>query len=146
MMVTMLKTVLWVMAVSVPIFLFLPDTTTPNRSYALTAAAIIGGFLFGVGAAINGGCAFSTLGHLANGNLWIMIYVKLKIDSIAAEGFKRRLIPLGQHRIVCPSTTRTKITLLKAQRYDSLLSGEAATTGPSSGFMSLPRGVRTYSL
>jgi len=140
MMVTMLKTVLWVMAVSVPIFLFLPDTTTPNRSYALTAAAIIGGFLFGVGAAINGGCAFSTLGHLANGNLWIMIYVKLKIDSIAAEGFKRRLIPLGQHRIVCPSTTRTKITLLKAQRYDSLLSGEAATTGPSSGFMSFSPG------
>ena len=30
--------------------------------------------------------------------------------------------------------------------YDWLFSGEAATTGPSSGFMSLPRGVRTYSL
>ena len=72
MLAAMLKTVLWVMAVSVPIFLFLPGTTAPNRSYAITAAAIIGGFLFGVGAAVNGGCAFSTLGHLANGNLWML--------------------------------------------------------------------------
>ena len=72
MMVTMLKTVLWVMAVSVPILLFLPGTAAPNRSYAITVAAITGGFLFGVGAAVNGGCAFSTLGHLANGNLWML--------------------------------------------------------------------------
>ncbi|MGD8891102.1 MAG: hypothetical protein PVF53_21980 [Desulfobacterales bacterium] len=35
---------------------------------------------------------------------------------------------------------KTKITLLKAQRYDSLLFGEAATTGPSSGFMSFAPG------
>ena len=72
MMAAMLKAVLWVMAVSVPIFLFLPGTATPNRSYAITVAAITGGFLFGVGAAVNGGCAFSTLGHLANGNLWML--------------------------------------------------------------------------
>jgi uncharacterized membrane protein YedE/YeeE len=72
MMAAMLKTVLWVMAVSVPILLFLPGTAAPNRSYAITVAAITGGFLFGVGAAVNGGCAFSTLGHLANGNLWML--------------------------------------------------------------------------
>ena len=72
MLVTILKTVLWVMAVSVPILLFLPGTATPNRSYAITVASITGGFLFGVGAAVNGGCAFSTLGHLANGNLWML--------------------------------------------------------------------------
>ena len=29
----------------------------------------VGGFLFGIGAALNGGCAFSTLTHLAMGNL-----------------------------------------------------------------------------
>jgi hypothetical protein len=33
--------------------------------------------------------------------------------------------------------------LLLTSRYDSLLPGEAVTTGPSSGIMSLPRGVRT---
>jgi hypothetical protein len=68
----MLKTVFWVMAISMPILLFLPSITAPNRSYAVTLAAIIGGFMFGVGAAINGGCAFSTLGYLANGNLWML--------------------------------------------------------------------------
>ena len=73
MMATMLKAVLWVMAVSLPILLFLPESAAPNRSYAITVAAIAGGFLFGVGAAINGGCAFSTLGQLANGNLWMLI-------------------------------------------------------------------------
>ncbi len=72
MMAAMLKAVIWVMAVSVPILLFLPGTATPNRSYAITVAAITGGLLFGVGAAVNGGCAFSTLGHLANGNLWML--------------------------------------------------------------------------
>jgi uncharacterized membrane protein YedE/YeeE len=68
----MLKTVLWVMAISMPILLFLPSITAPNRSYAVTFAAIIGGFMFGVGAAVNGGCAFSTLGYLANGNFWML--------------------------------------------------------------------------
>ena len=72
MMATMLKAVLWVMAVSLPILLFLPASAAPNQGYAITVAAIGGGFLFGVGAATNGGCAFSTLGHLANGNLWML--------------------------------------------------------------------------
>jgi hypothetical protein len=72
MLMAMLKTVLWVMTISMPIMLFLPDVAAPNRCYAVTFAAIIGGFMFGVGAAINGGCAFSTLWYLANGNLWML--------------------------------------------------------------------------
>jgi hypothetical protein len=62
MMLTMLKAVLWVMAFAVLILFFLPELAAPNRSYIVTFAAITGGFLFGVGAATNGGCAFSTLG------------------------------------------------------------------------------------
>ncbi len=72
MMLSQVKAVLWVVAVSMPILLFLPDWAAPHRSYALTLAAIGGGFLFGVGAAVNGGCALSTLGQLANGNLWML--------------------------------------------------------------------------
>ncbi len=36
--------------------------------------------------------------------------------------------------------------LQRAWKYDSFFYGEAVTTGPSSGIMSLPRGVRTRSL
>jgi len=72
MMATLVKAVLWVVAVSGPVLLCLPDWAAPHRSYAVTLAAIGGGFLFGVGAVINGGCAFSTLGQLANGNLWML--------------------------------------------------------------------------
>jgi hypothetical protein len=68
----MLKTVLWVIAISMPILLFLPDLAAPNRSYAVTIAATVGGFMFGVGATINGACAFSTIGYLANGNFWML--------------------------------------------------------------------------
>ena len=46
MMATMLKAVLWVMAVSLPILLFLPASAAPNQGYAITVAAIAGGFLF----------------------------------------------------------------------------------------------------
>ena len=67
-----LKTVLWVIAVAVPILIFFPDIAAPNRTFAVSIAATLGGFLFGVGAAINDGCAFSTLWHLANGNLWML--------------------------------------------------------------------------
>jgi uncharacterized membrane protein YedE/YeeE len=70
-----LKTVLWVIAVSMPILLSVPGTAAPHRNYAITVEAITGGFLFGVGAAINGGCAFSTLGYLASGNLWMLTTV-----------------------------------------------------------------------
>lgn len=64
----MLKTVLWVMAVSMPILLLWPQSALPIRSHAITLEAVVGGFVFGVGAALNNGCAFSTLGHLANGS------------------------------------------------------------------------------
>lgn len=72
MMATVLKAVLWVIAISIPVLLLLPEIAAPNRSYAVSFAAAAGGFLFGVGAATNGGCAFSTLGRLANGNLWML--------------------------------------------------------------------------
>jgi uncharacterized membrane protein YedE/YeeE len=72
MLVAVLKAVLWVMAISMPIFIFIPETASSKLSCAVTAAAIIGGFLFGIGAAVNGGCAFSTISHLASGDLWML--------------------------------------------------------------------------
>lgn len=91
-----LKTVLWVIAVSVPILLFLPDITAPNRRYAVSIAATTGGFLFGVGAAINSGCAFSTLWHLANGNLWMLTTLLGYCVGVAGMSFMVPVIGPGQ--------------------------------------------------
>lgn len=68
----MLKTVLCVFAVAVPVVLLSPDSAAPLRSYPVSVAAVGGGFVFSLGAAVNNGCALSTLWHLASGNLWML--------------------------------------------------------------------------
>jgi uncharacterized membrane protein YedE/YeeE len=61
------KTMLWVLLVTLPFFWL----TTPAGPYlggwALTATAVAGGFLFGIGAGINGACAYSTMTRLVDG-------------------------------------------------------------------------------
>jgi uncharacterized membrane protein YedE/YeeE len=60
------KTVLWVSAVTIPI-LWLVPSTTPVPGWQFSASAIAGGFVFGIGAAINGACAYSTMARLVDG-------------------------------------------------------------------------------
>ncbi|MBI2311441.1 MAG: YeeE/YedE family protein [Betaproteobacteria bacterium] len=66
------KTVLWVMAVSLAIMSLSPGRGPAFQSHAPTLAALAGGFLFGAGAAVNGGCSFSTLQRLADGEVWML--------------------------------------------------------------------------
>src|SRR5262245_44526578 len=61
------KSVLWVWAVTIPIFWLMPALGTGISGWSLTGYAMLGGLLFGVGAAINGGCAFSTMARLVDG-------------------------------------------------------------------------------
>jgi hypothetical protein len=69
---------------------------------------------------------------------------KFNVKIIKKNIFTKQLNP--GVKIPFSFLTSLKITLLPASRYDSLLSGETVTTGPSSGIMSLPRDVSTYSL
>jgi uncharacterized protein len=61
------KSVLWVSAITIPVFLLMPSAGAALGGWPLTGAALLGGLAFGVGAAINGACAFSTLARLADG-------------------------------------------------------------------------------
>src|SRR5919106_5809057 len=63
------KAVLWVVIVTSPMLWLAPAPGPLDHSWALSGYAFAGGFLFGVGAAVNRGCAFSTLGRLGNGEL-----------------------------------------------------------------------------
>jgi uncharacterized membrane protein YedE/YeeE len=61
------KSVLWVWAVSIPFFWLMPAAGTGVSGWSLTGFAMLGGFAFGLGAAINGGCAYSTMARLVDG-------------------------------------------------------------------------------
>ena len=63
------KAALWVLLVTTPVLWLVPSPHPLAQGWSVSVYALAGGFLFGVGAAINRGCAFSTLGRLGNGEL-----------------------------------------------------------------------------
>lgn len=67
------KTTVWVAMIYGTLLLFLPSASGTFQVYEPRALVLIGGFLFGVGAAINGGCSLSTLQRLADGDLWTLL-------------------------------------------------------------------------
>lgn len=69
MFLSFLKTVLWVMAITIPFMWWLPDAHGEQRSWGISTPTLLGGFLFGMGAVLNKGCAFSTLSRLGDGQL-----------------------------------------------------------------------------
>ena len=62
------KSVLWVWALTIPIFWLMPALGMGVNGWSLTGYAMLGGLVFGLGAAINGGCAFSTMARLVDGD------------------------------------------------------------------------------
>lgn len=69
MLLSFVKTVLWVFVLTQLLLLLWPDGMRPVASWALSPLAIGGGVIFGLGAAINGGCSISVISKLANGRL-----------------------------------------------------------------------------
>src|SRR5215211_845724 len=58
---------LWIWAVTIPFLWLMPTATTGVNGWALTSLALLGGLAFGLGAALNGACAYSTMARLADG-------------------------------------------------------------------------------
>jgi hypothetical protein len=69
--VSFLKVILWVTLVNGLLVLWMPELARPRTVDALTLSTVVGGFVFGAGAAINGGCSFSTISKIAQGNLHV---------------------------------------------------------------------------
>ncbi len=93
MLLSFVKTILWVIAVTMPLIWWLPVAPVPSPGWGVSMGAVVGGFLFGVGAAVNRGCAFSTLIRLANGQvkmvlslvgfcLGVSVYISLATSSV----------------------------------------------------------------
>ncbi len=63
------KSALWVVALTLPFFWLMPTAVRNVGGWRLTSTALIGGLLFGFGAGINGGCAYSTMTRLVDGEV-----------------------------------------------------------------------------
>jgi uncharacterized membrane protein YedE/YeeE len=68
------KTVLWVSAITIP-FLWLVPSATPVPGWQLSSWALAGGFVFGIGAALNGACAYSTMARLVDGEGGMLVTI-----------------------------------------------------------------------
>lgn len=94
-----LKSVLWVVAATAVIeLLFLSEPTQVATHWGFSGQALAGGFVFGVGAAVNGGCALGTLGRLGNGELRMVITLLGLAVGLAGSGFAQmtRWLPANE--------------------------------------------------
>lgn len=73
MFLSFLKTILCVEIVSLFLMWWWPSAGGSDHAWALTWFSMAGGFLFGMGAVLNKGCAFSTLTRLSDGQLSMLL-------------------------------------------------------------------------
>ena len=68
-----LKVVLWVLLVNGIAAVVTPGVPPSYTALVFSIYTIAGGLLFGIGAAINGGCSFSTISKIAQGDLHVAL-------------------------------------------------------------------------
>jgi uncharacterized membrane protein YedE/YeeE len=114
-----LKTVLWVIVVTFVIELvFRSGSTRSFEGWRLSARALAGGFVFGIGAAINGGCALGTLGRLGNGEARMLVTLFGLIVGLAgaAHGQARTWLPspeaVRSARLIHPAVAMVGLAIL----------------------------------
>lgn len=79
------KSWLWAWAVTIPFLWLYPAAATGVNGWPLTTMAIVGGFVFGLGAAFNGACAYSTMARLVDGEG--AMFVAIAGFALGAAGF-----------------------------------------------------------
>jgi uncharacterized membrane protein YedE/YeeE len=61
------KSILWASAITIPFYLLSGAALPKAGAWQLSSVAVLGGFVFGLGAAMNGACVYSTMARLADG-------------------------------------------------------------------------------
>jgi uncharacterized membrane protein YedE/YeeE len=96
------KTVMWVLGTSIVIVSWLGAQGAVRPGYQITVPSLLGGFIFGVGAVLNGGCAFSTLTRLGNGNLGMLISLAGVVFGVALFELANGLTGWAEYRFATP--------------------------------------------
>ena len=78
-----LKVVLWVLLINALVLWWWPDLARAGIQYRLSPLVFAGGFMLGVGAAVNGGCSFSTISRIAQGE----VHVALTLPAFVAGAY-----------------------------------------------------------
>jgi uncharacterized membrane protein YedE/YeeE len=73
MLLSFAKTVVWVMAATALLLWALPDAPGRTAAWQVSLTGLAGGLVFGIGAVLNKGCAFSTLTRLGGGQLSMLV-------------------------------------------------------------------------
>ena len=69
------KSMLWISAITIPFFLLSHTSPAPAGAWQLSTMTMLGGFVFGFGAAMNGACVYSTMARLADGEVAMAVTV-----------------------------------------------------------------------
>jgi len=86
MMVSFAKAIAWVLVITIPMLWLVPSARF-GPGWAFSGYALLGGLVFGLGAAINRGCAFATLGRLGNGEAGAVVtLLGFALGSMAYAG------------------------------------------------------------
>ncbi|MDX1576397.1 MAG: YeeE/YedE thiosulfate transporter family protein [Kiloniellales bacterium] len=106
MLLSFAKTVLWVMAVTALLVWALPESRAKLTGWQVSLGGLAGGLVFGMGAVLNKGCAFSTLTRLGGGQLSMLV-------SLA--GFALGVLALGLLEPPAPASTALTSDALRVE-------------------------------
>lgn len=80
-----LKVILWVTLINGLLDLWMPGSGRPLSAAPVDLIALAGGFIFGIGAGVNGGCSFSTISKIAQGNLHVALTLPAFVAGVVAS-------------------------------------------------------------
>jgi uncharacterized membrane protein YedE/YeeE len=86
MLASFVKTSLWVIGITLLVSWASPVGIVQISGWTLSIWTIGGGVLFGVGATVNGGCAFSTLTRLGSGDIAMVASLAGSLAGAGAYG------------------------------------------------------------
>lgn len=165
-----LKVVAWVILVNGIAALVAPELLTAYLAPSITGGVIAGGFIFGIGAGVNGGCSFATISKLAQGDLHAGLtlpafvagaitanhlnpnFPELAISTYSLAFTDIPTLLLGAlavwglfelYRLIVSTVRHGLISSISRKRYR--LSSGAAFIGIASGFLYLFNGRWAYS-
>jgi hypothetical protein len=118
------KSIVWASAITIPFYLFSMTAPPQSGAWQLSIMAMLGGFVFGLGAAMNGACVYSTMARLADGEVRMLVAVIgfafgiVGFVSLVDAGFLSRPSP-GMPRIGVLIGCTAAVALLGLALYEA---------------------------